>query len=237
MTDLFDLDGASDRLIVVKINATSDVDAKDAVQTLVSQHGIDRLDTVIANAGIFDPAANQKVADMKLTDLQEHVDVNAYGAIRLFQATWPLLEKSRKPVFLLNSAGAASIGGLGSGSGILPRFPLVSYAASKLLANFFTLRLKYEHPKLISFAVHPGSVITPNRTAAAKKLGVPVEGLSVDESVSKLLSMVCTRDLGLDYGRFGLLPLLIQPFSQLDNATLGTTSGTFLDIEGPEIPW
>lgn len=175
------------RVVVVKINTKSDTDARDAVQALASQHGIDRLDVVIANAGIFDVAAHQKVVDMKLADLQEHIDVNAYGVVRLFQATWPLLEKSEKPIFLLNSAGAATMGGMKT----FAHFPLASYAASKMLANFFVLRLQIEHPSLISFAVHPGSVVTENRTAAAAKLGVPVEGLSVDQCVSSLLSLVC----------------------------------------------
>ncbi|KND87164.1 Norsolorinic acid ketoreductase [Tolypocladium ophioglossoides CBS 100239] len=196
------------RVLVVKINAQSETDASDVVQALASQHGIDRLDIVIANAGIFDVAAHQKVVDMKLADLQEHIDVNAYGVIRLFQSTWPLLGKSEKPTFLLNSAGAASMGGMKT----FAHFPLASYAASKMLANFFVLRLQIEHPNLIAFAVHPGSVVTENRTAAAAKLGVPVEGLSVDECVSSLLSL-------------------------LDGATLATTSGTFVNVDGTPIPW
>lgn len=171
----------------MKINSKSETDASDAAQALASQYGIDKLDIVIANAGVFDPAAHQGAVDMKLADLQEHIDVNAYGVIRLFQATWPLLCKSRKPIFLLNSAGAATMGGIKA----FMHFPLSSYAASKMLANFFILRMHIEHPTLISFAVHPGSVVTQNRTAAASKLGVPAEGLSVNQSVARLLSLAC----------------------------------------------
>jgi len=176
------------KVILVQINAKSETDARDAMQALTSQHGIDQLDIVIANAGIFDVAAHQKILNMKLSDLQEHIDVNTYGVIRLFQATWSLLQKSSKPIFLLNSAGAATMGGMKP----FAHFPLASYASSKLLANFFILRLHIEHPNLIAFAVHPGSVVTENRTAAAAKLGVPVEGISVDECVTGLLSVVCT---------------------------------------------
>jgi norsolorinic acid ketoreductase len=177
---------AGSKVILAQINSKSERDAKNAVQDLVSKHGIERLDIVIANAGIFDTAAHQKVLDMNLSDLQDHIEVNTYGVIRLFQATWSLLEKSSKPIFLLNSAGAATMGGMKPFS----RFPLASYASSKLLANFFILRLHIEHPNLIAFAVHPGSVVTENRTAAAAKFGVPVEGLSVDECVTSLLSLV-----------------------------------------------
>ncbi|EEP81639.1 predicted protein [Uncinocarpus reesii 1704] len=196
------------KVVLVQINAQSETDASDAMRALASQYGIDRLDIVIANAGIFDAQAHQKVVDMKLSDLQEHIDVNAFGVIRLFQATWPLLEKSSKPIFLLNSAGAATMGGMKP----FAHFPLSSYAASKMLANFFILRLHVEHPGLIAFAVHPGSVVTENRTAAAARLGVRVEGLSVDESVTSLLAL-------------------------LDSATLETHSGTFLNVDGMPIPW
>ncbi|KAI1077859.1 hypothetical protein F5B20DRAFT_550588 [Whalleya microplaca] len=207
--DLSRLDCAPDsRVIIVKIDARSDADANDAAQALAQLHDINRLDIVIANAGVFDPAAHQKVVDMKLADLQNHIDVNAYGVIRLFQATWPLLSKSKKPIFLLNSAGAATMSGMRT----FAHFPLSSYAASKMLANFFILRLQIEHPNLIAFAVHPGSVVTKNRTEAAAKLKVSVKGLSVDQCVSSLLSL-------------------------LDRATLATTSGTFVNVDGTPLPW
>ncbi|KAM5440980.1 putative secondary metabolism biosynthetic enzyme [Microsporum ferrugineum] len=196
------------RAILVKIDARSETDALEAIQVLRKQHGIGRLDIIIANAGIFYPGANQKVLDMKLADLQEHINVNAYGVIRLFQATWPLLEQSEKPIFLLNSAAAGSIAGMKA----FAQVPLNSYAASKMLANFFITKVHFEHPSLISFAVHPGSVVTENRTAAAERLGVSVQGISVDQSVLSLLSV-------------------------LDNATVATTSGTFLNVDGVPIPW
>lgn len=174
------------KVIVTQINAKSESDASEAVQALAG-HSIEHLDIVIANAGIFDIAAHQKVVNLKIDDFQEHIEVNAYGVIRLFQATWPLLNKSAKPIFLLNSAGAATMGGMKT----FAHFPLSSYAGSKMLANFIILRIHMENPSLIAFAIHPGSVVTENRTEAAAKFGVPVEGLSVDQSVSSVLSLVC----------------------------------------------
>lgn len=41
----------------MQINSKSETDASDAAQALASQYGIDKLDIVIANAGVFDPAA------------------------------------------------------------------------------------------------------------------------------------------------------------------------------------
>lgn len=189
-SSLSELECASgSRVVVVKLDARSETDASDAAQVLSQHHGINRLDIVIANAGVFDPAAHQKIVNMKLADLQEHIDINTYGVIRLFQATWALLSKSEKPIFLLNSAGAATMGGMKT----FAHFPLNSYSTSKMLANFIVLRLHFEHPNLIAFAVHPGSVVTKNRTEAALKLGVSAEGLSVDQCVSSLLPLVSTH--------------------------------------------
>lgn len=210
------------RVIVVTIDSKSNTDALAAVGSLQQPHGIDRLDTVIANAGVFDPAAHQRVGDMKLADLEEHVNVNAYGVVRLFQATSPLLQCSQRPVFLLVSAGAATMGGAKT----FAHFPLNSYAASKTLANFLVLRIHMEHPNVIAFAVHPGSVVTENRTAAVARLGVPAEGLSVNECASSLLTIVRTHHCTLFcprlwkpcqawIDRFGWLNSSTAPRSQL----------------------
>jgi len=200
--------GKGSKLILAKIDATSDSDVLQAMSELDQRHNIQHLDIVIANAGIFTPTAHQKMGNMNLSDLQSHIDVNAYSVVRLFQGVWPLLSKSLKPVFLLNSAGAGTLGGMKS----FAHFPLNSYAASKVLANFVVLRLHFEYPDLIAFAVHPGSVVTENRTQAAKMLGVEVEGLSVNDCVSGMMRI-------------------------LDHANLATTSGTFVNIDNTPIPW
>ena len=178
--------GKGSKVVLAKIDATSDTDVPQAMEELKQQHGIDCLDVVIANAGIFTPTAYQKVGALDLNDLRTHIDVNAYSVVRLFQGVWPLLSKSSKPIFLLNSAGAATLGGMKT----FAHFPLNSYAASKVLANFVVMRLHFEYPDLIAFAVHPGSVVTQNRTEAAKMLGVEVEGSSIEECVTGMTKLV-----------------------------------------------
>lgn len=200
--------GKGSKLIMAKIDATSDTDVLEAMGNLEKHHNVHHLDIVIANAGIFTATAHQKVGNMNLSDLQSHIDVNAYGVVRLFQGAWPLLKNSSKPIFLLNSAGAGTLGGMKT----FAHFPLNSYAASKVLANFVVMRLHFEYPDLIAFAIHPGSVVTENRTRAVKLLGVEVEGLSVDECVSGMTRI-------------------------LDRANLATTSGTFVNIDNSPIPW
>jgi norsolorinic acid ketoreductase len=145
------------------------------------------------------------------------------------------LSKSSKPIFLLNSAGAATLGGMKT----FAHFPLNSYAASKVLANFVVMRLHFEYPDLIAFAVHPGSVVTQNRTEAAKMLGVEVEGSSIEECVTGMTQLVsshllrhCSRrgsTIGLNRTALTLV--------KLDRASLTTSSGTFVNIDGTPIPW
>jgi len=138
------------KLVVVKVESISDTDASEAVHSLAS-YDITKLDIVIANAGIFKLKAFQKVAEMQTADLMEHFNVNAAGVVRLFQATWPLLQKSDKPKFMVISSGAATIARME----FVP-YTLSSYGASKAAINFLTRRIHFENEKLIAFAVHPG---------------------------------------------------------------------------------
>lgn len=90
--------GEGSRLIVVKVDARVDQDAFDAVKALQESHGIDRLDVVIANAGVS--YAWPAVADLKIADLKGHIEPNVYGLVTLYQATRPLLRRSSgEPVF------------------------------------------------------------------------------------------------------------------------------------------
>ncbi len=136
------------KLILVKIDSSSETDAAAAVKTLASQ-GITKVDVVIANAGIshsYDP-----VATLKLADLKDHVTVNTYGPVLLFQAFWPLLQKSAQPKFIVISTVSASIGAMEH----IP-FPVASYGASKAMVNYLTRRIHFENESLIAFPIHPG---------------------------------------------------------------------------------
>ena len=91
--------GEGSRLIVVKVDASREMDAPDAAEQLQNSHGIEHLDLVIANAGMSTvwPTA----AALKIADLEAHMAANAYGVITLYQATRSLLKKSGKePKFI-----------------------------------------------------------------------------------------------------------------------------------------
>ena len=105
---LFDLPKVEgSRLVVVKLDANVWDDAAAAVQTLGAQ-GIDRLDIVVANAGVS--YAWPTVADVKPEQLAGHFGPNVYGVVALYQATRPLLRKStREPIFAIMGSMAGRL--------------------------------------------------------------------------------------------------------------------------------
>ena len=90
LADLPKAKGSS--LIVVKLDVTNKADALAAVEQLEAQ-GIDHLDIVIANAGVC--YAWPKVSEVKVEELEGHYVPNVHGLIFTYQATLPLLKKSK----------------------------------------------------------------------------------------------------------------------------------------------
>jgi norsolorinic acid ketoreductase len=99
--------GHGSRLVVVKVDASSDADAAEAVKDLKSLHGIDHVDLVVANAGVA--YAYGKVSEIDLKDVRGHLEPNFYGVLRLYQATLPLLLKSADPKWVTMGSIAGSI--------------------------------------------------------------------------------------------------------------------------------
>jgi len=68
---------ASSKLIIVKIESSSETDAHDAIEVLQREHGITEIDVVIGNAGMSKvlPTA----AEAKPSDMMEHFAVNVVG--------------------------------------------------------------------------------------------------------------------------------------------------------------
>ncbi|MCJ1293140.1 hypothetical protein MMC34_004693 [Xylographa carneopallida] len=194
------------KVVVTKVESTSETDAAEAVQSLKS-HGITKLDIVIANAGIYKLQAFQPVAEMQTVDLMEHVNVNAAGVVRLFQATWPLLQKADKPKFMVVSSGVGTIAGMEH----VP-WTVSSCGASKAAVNFLTRRIHFENKNLIAFAVHPGAVQTDEGNKAARFFGLPEALTTVKDSVDGLTE-------------------------KLDTATREETSGKFLCFDETQLLW
>ncbi|KAI0485713.1 NAD(P)-binding protein [Xylaria cf. heliscus] len=100
--------GQGSRLLLIKVDASIESDAGDAVAKLTNgEDGVDHLDLVIANAGI----ANKypKVSELKTSDFMAHLTPNVLGSVWLFQATLPLLYKSTAPTWVTIGSDAGCI--------------------------------------------------------------------------------------------------------------------------------
>lgn len=138
---------ASSSLIPIRIDSISDTDPTNAATTLQKQHDIRHIDLVIANAGIA--TSFSKVSDVKIEDLHQHMEVNVYGAVRLYQAMLPLLDKAEAPKWVSMSSIAGSLAEMVSVHN-------VQYGMSKAALNFVTAKIHSENQQLTTFAVHPG---------------------------------------------------------------------------------
>ena len=133
----------------MKIDNKSETDPAAAVSSLKEQ-GITVLDLVIANARICNDFAPLATCDPAV--VKEHVAVNGFGPLFLFQATLPLMQKSR---------GGAKFVGIGSPMGSIGGmemrpFPMTAYGSSKALFHWIVRKVHFEHPELVSLVVDPG---------------------------------------------------------------------------------
>ncbi|KAF5701145.1 short-chain dehydrogenase reductase SDR [Fusarium globosum] len=205
--------GKDSRLITVKLDSSVPSDAAEAVSTLKSEHGIQALDIVIANAGIANEGG--LVRDTTVDNIKKHFEVNTIGPIVLFQAVADLLRASKtgKPLFV---AISTLIGSIGSMEHLVALPPTSSpYGGSKAALNWFIRRLHFEEPWLTSFVIHPGLVETEMAVAAfgtgtTEKLSV-YGSISVETSVTSLVNVIDKAGKEL--------------------------SGTFQNYDGTEIAW
>ncbi|KAL0934128.1 aflatoxin biosynthesis ketoreductase nor-1 [Colletotrichum truncatum] len=185
LKDLPKAEGTS--LIVVKIDATSEHDAQNAVKELQESHGVEHLDIVVANAGvsyIWPP-----VAELDIADLKGHIEPNVYGVIRLFQATRPLLKKSpREPIF----APVGSIAGRLTCPRNQPPIPNAAYGPSKAALHWFGIRINAEEDWLNSFILDPGWTQTDLGNAGARAFGLKEAPVGIDESCDGMVKVFAT---------------------------------------------
>ena len=137
------------RVILVKIDSESDEDPARAVSDIQAIHNINHIDAVIANAAIAAPPA--AVASASIDDFRQIYQVNAFAPLLLFQATWPLLQKSKGPKFIGISTCLATIGKMEDWT-----WPTVAYGSSKAAMNYIVRKAHYENEGLVAFVVHPG---------------------------------------------------------------------------------
>ncbi|KAI1456583.1 NAD(P)-binding protein [Annulohypoxylon moriforme] len=181
---LYDLPkGPGSSLIVVKVDASVETDALEAIRGLKD---IDHLDLVIANAGIA--KKYPKVADLKTADLLEHMTTNVFGAVWLFQATLPLLMKAENPTWVT----------VGSDAGCIQ----VPYSSSKIALHWLTKKINAEEERLNAMVINPGFVQTDLGNFAAQLAGLEKAFITAEESAAAVVKLVDGASKESHGGRF-----------------------------------
>ncbi|KAI0172717.1 hypothetical protein GGR52DRAFT_419308 [Hypoxylon sp. FL1284] len=175
------------KLIVVKVDATSDVDAQDAVKLIQAEHGITKLDIVVANAGYGTMFGD--LSQVKPSEVRDLVDINTLGPLRLFQAVRPLLEAGDQPRFVLIGTPIASIAAMENSP-----FPMFAYGASKAAAHYLTRKIHCESPGLIAFVADPGFMQTDMGNTGARHFGYEKAFVPVDASADFVLDQATRED-------------------------------------------
>ena len=172
---------AGTTLIILKIDSQSPTDPLNAISTLQTTHNITTIDVVIANAGLG--ATWVPVLQTTPELIRELHEVNTIGPLLLFQATWPLLQKSKNPKFIFMSTGLASF--------VLAehlKAPSAAYGASKAAGAYLARKIHFEHENLTTVILYPGWVKTDLGYSLAKAIGVPEPTTTLE--VSYILSYV-----------------------------------------------
>lgn len=130
----------------------SDDDSINLAAKNLSQE-IDYLDVLINNAGIY-PDGGVNILTVSRELLNQTMNVNAFGAIRVTQAFLPLLTKSSNARVINTSSGYGQLSGLSANA--------PSYCLSKLMLNGATMMLAeaLKDKGIVVNAFNPGWVKT-----------------------------------------------------------------------------
>ncbi|GFF25299.1 aflatoxin biosynthesis ketoreductase nor-1 [Aspergillus udagawae] len=173
--------GKGSCVIVVKYDASFEQSAFDAVEQ-ATDHGVDHLDYVVANAGIA--KGYPFVKDVKRADILEHIEVNVLSVVSLYQATRDLLRKSTmKPVFAIMGSGGGALGRQ-------PPVPSASYGASKSIFPWYGVRINAEDEWLNTFVLDPGWVQTEMGNSAAKGWGIESAPDTIEKSTGGMMRVI-----------------------------------------------
>ncbi|KAG0653065.1 Short chain dehydrogenase nor1 [Hyphodiscus hymeniophilus] len=184
-TDVTELErlpiAAGSRLMLTTLSSTSDASGAAMIQEL-SAKGVTHIDTIIANAGWahdYQPCLTTSVGELRST-----FEVNTVGPVKLFQAAFPLLQKSACAKFILISSILGSIGAVEG------KEPSLAYGASKAAANYLVRKVHFEHEDIVTLAVHPGWLKTGMGQGFADVVGVPEPTGNLEQSIDGILAQI-----------------------------------------------
>lgn len=170
------------RLIVVKIEATSEQDPTSAIQQLTAM-GITSVDILIVNAGINPTSAAGWVSDINVSDFRMLFEVNTISFITLLKALQPLLRSATDPKLLALTSNSSQI------TDMAP-FPTASYGASKAALNYLVKHTHVANPWLTAWVMNPGFVETDNGFEWARVAGMEKPPQTLQESVAGLINKI-----------------------------------------------
>lgn len=141
----------SSKIRCVELDVSNDDSIDLAAKTLAQE--IDSLDVLINNAGIY-PDRSVNILTVSRELLNQTMNVNAFGAVRVTQAFLPLLMKSSKARVINTSSGYGQLSGLSVDA--------PSYSLSKLTLNGVTITLAkaLQTKGIVVNALDPGWVKT-----------------------------------------------------------------------------
>ncbi|PQE19620.1 hypothetical protein CJF32_00008900 [Rutstroemia sp. NJR-2017a WRK4] len=185
--------GENSKIITIKIDSTSDSDPYTAVRELESTHSITHLDVLISNAGILNTSAQKPVAEATPADLRTHLETNTVAVLTLFNAFYPLLQKSTTiPKFFTISSYLGSIAAIKDTPA-----PFFVYGITKAAVNYMMRKIHHENEGLISVPVHPGWVQTDMGNGAARTVGAEEAPVKFEDAVRGLVRLFdgATREI------------------------------------------
>ncbi|KAL6229615.1 hypothetical protein BDW75DRAFT_249471 [Aspergillus navahoensis] len=156
-----------DTTVIGTVCDVSSENAKDlAVSEIQTQHYIEHIDIVIANAGICNHYG--RVLEMADSDVLSHFEVNTLGLLRLLRAVAPLLQKVSTPKFAYISTLLASIHEIEQ----IPSLT-AAYGMPKVAGNYLIKKIDAENEGLTALASDPGMMVQTDvgsRAAQAHEL-------------------------------------------------------------------
>ncbi|EAQ87624.1 hypothetical protein CHGG_04243 [Chaetomium globosum CBS 148.51] len=185
------------------------ISSRTLAARLRAEHGVTKLDVVLANAG--GSTAMGGVLDTDPEEMVRDFGVNAVGEVRLLQAVWPLLKRAEGEEglgkFVYVSSTLGSIGLLDRES-----MPGVAYGMSKAAANWFAKKVSVElKGQVVVGVLHPGWVQTALGQSLADAVGFKEPPTTAEQSAKGVVE-------------------------QIDNWT-PEKSGQFLSYHGNPLPW
>ncbi|KAB8254370.1 hypothetical protein BDV32DRAFT_16194 [Aspergillus pseudonomiae] len=187
--------GSGSQLILVPLSLDIPSSAAEAIAEIQTQHHIEHIDIVLANAGICNHWG--PVVDMTDEDVLSHFEVNTLGPLRLFRAIAPLLLNASQPKFVYTSTLLASLDEI-------ERIPSMAtaYGMSKVAGNYLVRKIEAENPKLIALLVDPGLVQTDMGSRNAQFIGLEKAPLTVQDTVQGIIKQVKGAQKSTSPGQF-----------------------------------